>query len=142
VHTTPFWNSYARSQTVGKPNDLKDFGTIKPKDLNMIATDAWRRLNFKKKKITLFRNCKIPEHLSSHLHFSEVRVTRSLVLYVCFLDRCLSFCAFFLLAIVLSVLLLFTNYDCPFGIFKLFLINNASAEALTTERTMPSKTNK
>jgi hypothetical protein len=29
-----------RSQTVGKPNDLKVFGTIKPKDLNMIATDA------------------------------------------------------------------------------------------------------
>jgi hypothetical protein len=27
--------------------------------------------------------------------FSGVRVTRSLVLYVCFVDRCLSFCAFF-----------------------------------------------
>jgi hypothetical protein len=26
--------------------------------------------------------------------FSGVRVTRSLVLYVCFVDRCLSFCAF------------------------------------------------
>ena len=35
--------------------------------------------------------------------FSGVRVTRSLVLYVCFLDRCLSFCTFSL-AIVLSVL--------------------------------------
>jgi hypothetical protein len=46
--------------------------------------------------------------------FSGVRVTRSLVLYVCFVDR------FFLLAIVLSVLLRYTNSDCPFGIFKLF----------------------
>jgi len=26
--------------------------------------------------------------------FSAVRVTRSLVLYVCFIDRCLSFCTF------------------------------------------------
>ena len=26
--------------------------------------------------------------------FSEIRVIRSLVLYVCFVDRCLSFCAF------------------------------------------------
>ena len=36
----------------------------------------------------------LPEHLSSPEVFSGVRVTRSLVLYVCFVDRCLSFCAF------------------------------------------------
>jgi hypothetical protein len=54
--------------------------------------------------------------------FSGVRYTRSLVLYVCFVDRCLSFCTFFLLAIVLSVLLRYTDSDCPFGIFKLFLM--------------------
>jgi hypothetical protein len=49
-----------------------------------------------------------------------VRVSRSLVLYVCFVDR---FCPFVLfpLAIVLSVPLRYTDYDCPFGIFKLFL---------------------
>ena len=35
-----------------------------------------------------------PEHLSSPPVFSEVRVTRSLVLGVCFVDRCLSFCTF------------------------------------------------
>ena len=34
------------------------------------------------------------EHLSSPPVFSRVRVTRSLVLYVCFVDRCLSFCTF------------------------------------------------
>jgi hypothetical protein len=37
----------------------------------------------------------IPEHLSSSPVFSRVRVTRSLVLYVYFVDRCLSFCTFF-----------------------------------------------
>jgi hypothetical protein len=37
----------------------------------------------------------LPEHLSSPSVFSGVRVTRSLVLYVCFVDCCLSFCTFF-----------------------------------------------
>ena len=36
----------------------------------------------------------LPEHLSSPPVFSGVRVTRSLVLYVCFVDRCLFFCSF------------------------------------------------
>ena len=36
----------------------------------------------------------LPDHLSSSPVFSGVRVTRSLVLYICFPDRCLSFCAF------------------------------------------------
>ena len=36
----------------------------------------------------------LPEHLSSPLAFSGARVTRSLVLCVCFVDRCLSFCLF------------------------------------------------
>ena len=38
----------------------------------------------------------IPEHLSPPQVFSGVRVTRSLVLYVCFIYRCLSFwtCSF------------------------------------------------
>ena len=63
----------------------------------------------------------LPEHLSSPPVFSGVRVTRSLVLYVCFVDR---FCPFVLfpLAIVLSVPLRYTDYDCPFGIFKLFFV--------------------
>ena len=37
-----------------------------------------------------------PEHLSSLPVFSRVRVTRSLVLCICFVDRCLSFSNFFL----------------------------------------------
>ena len=38
----------------------------------------------------------LPEHLRSPSVFSGVRVTRSLVLYACFVDRCLSFCIFLL----------------------------------------------
>jgi hypothetical protein len=36
----------------------------------------------------------LPEHLNSPPVFSGIRVTRSLVLYVCFVDRCLSFYLF------------------------------------------------
>jgi hypothetical protein len=36
----------------------------------------------------------LPVHLSSPTVFSGVRVTQSLVLYVCFVGRCLSFCTF------------------------------------------------
>jgi hypothetical protein len=36
----------------------------------------------------------LPEHLSSPPVISGVRVTRSFVLCVCFVDRCLSFCTF------------------------------------------------
>jgi hypothetical protein len=36
----------------------------------------------------------LPEHLSSPPVFSGIHVTRSLVLYVCFVDRCLFFCTF------------------------------------------------
>ena len=36
----------------------------------------------------------LPQHLSPPPVFSGVRVTRSLVLCVCFVDRCLSFCTF------------------------------------------------
>jgi hypothetical protein len=50
--------------------------------------------------------------------FGGVRVTPSLALYVCFVDRCLSFCTF-VFTIVLSVLLRYTDSDYPFGIFKL-----------------------
>jgi hypothetical protein len=36
----------------------------------------------------------LSEHLSSPPVFSGVQVTRSLVLCVCFVDRCLTFCLF------------------------------------------------
>jgi hypothetical protein len=77
-------------------------------------------------------NMPLPENLSSPPVFSGVCVTLSLDLYVCFVDRCLSFCTF-VLAIVLSVLLRYTDSDYPFGIFKLFChgkpgVNSGSLE--------------
>jgi hypothetical protein len=70
----------------------------------------------------------LQEHLSSpHPSvFSGVRVTRSLVFCVCFVDSYLS-CVPFLLAIVLSVLLRYTNSsNYPLGIFTeiVFLISS------------------
>jgi hypothetical protein len=55
--------------------------------------------------------------------FSGVRVTQSLVLCVCFVDRCLSFCPFYFGHCVVF-LLQFTDSDYRFGIFKLFFENN------------------
>ena len=61
----------------------------------------------------------LPEHLSSHPGLSGVRVTRSIVLCVCFMDHCLSFCTSSFV-IVLSVLLQYGLWLPPFDIFKLF----------------------
>ena len=55
--------------------------------------------------------------MSSPPVLSGFSVTRSLVSCVCFVDRPF---VIFLLAIVLSVLLRFTDYDYPFSIFNLF----------------------
>jgi hypothetical protein len=53
------------------------------------ATRVTRRVPLAEKELLSFT-----EPLSSPAVFSGVRVTRSLVLYVCFVDRCLSFCTF------------------------------------------------
>ena len=60
-----------------------------------------------------------PRDLSSPPVFSGVRVTLSLVLCVCFVDRSLFFCPFSFGE--LSVLCRSMDSDYPFGIFKLFL---------------------
>ena len=44
----------------------------------------------------------LPEHLSSPF-FSGIRVIRSLVLWVCFVARCLSFCTFLLAIVLLAI---------------------------------------
>jgi len=56
--------------------------------LSLICSERGTRSLVKQELHTL------PEHPSSPPVFSGVRVTRSLVLYVCFVDRCLSFCTF------------------------------------------------
>ena len=55
--------------------------------------------------------------ISSPPVIKGVRVTRSLVLCICFVDRC--HFVLFALAIVLSVLLRYTDSDYPFDIFNL-----------------------
>jgi hypothetical protein len=61
----------------------------------------------------------LPEHPSSPPVLNGVPGTQSLVLYIYVLQ--IDVCRFvlFLLAIVLSVLLQYTDSDYPFGIFKL-----------------------
>jgi hypothetical protein len=59
-------------------------------------------------------------HLSSPPSFSGIRVTRSLVVCVCFVDRCLSLCPFSFGHCVFC-LFRYTDSDYQFGIFKLFL---------------------
>jgi hypothetical protein len=60
----------------------------------------------------------LPENLSSPPDLSGVRVTRSLVLYVCLVDRCLSFLTLFFLPIVLYEEVCVTNDHgyVPFGV--------------------------
>ena len=61
----------------------------------------------------------LPEHLSSPPVFSGV--TRSLVLYLCFVDRCLFFCTFSFDHCVVCSSSIYGFWLPPFGIFKLFL---------------------
>ena len=62
----------------------------------------------------------LPEHMSSSPVFSVVRVAPSLFLCVMFCRSLFVLLSIFILAIVLSVLLLFAASDYPFCIFKPF----------------------
>jgi hypothetical protein len=68
----------------------------------------------------------LPDHLSSPPVFSGVRVTRSLVLYVCLVDRCLSFwplcCLFFFDIRILIAPLVSSNSSFKHPIDLIFLI--------------------
>jgi len=59
----------------------------------------------------------LPEHLGSPQVFSGIRVTRSLVLNVCFVDRCLSFCTFSFGHCVVCPPSIYRLWLPPFGIF-------------------------
>ena len=67
----------------------------------------------------------LPDHLSSTSVFSEVGVTRFLALYVCFVDRCLSFCTFIFRPLYCLSFCHFLASDYLFGIFKLFLLSRS-----------------
>ena len=62
----------------------------------------------------------LPMHLNSPLVFSGVHVTRSLVLWVCFVDRYLSFCTFYFGHCVVCSYSIY-GFWIIFGIFKRFI---------------------
>jgi hypothetical protein len=64
----------------------------------------------------------LPEHLSSPPVFSGVRITRSLVLCVFFVDRCLSFCTFSFGHCVLFHLAIVYFFIVFFDVRRLFYI--------------------
>jgi len=82
--------------------------------VDVFLTRLTRRLSLVKQELLT-----LPEHMCSTPLLSGVRVTRSLVSYVCFFYRCLSFCSFSFCHCV-AVPLRYTDSDCPFGVFKLF----------------------
>ena len=61
-----------------------------------------------------------PVHLSSPQVFWGVRLTRYLVVCVCFVDRCLSFCIFYFGHYVVCSFSIYGFWLPPFGIFNLF----------------------
>jgi hypothetical protein len=81
----------------------------------------------------------LPEHMSSPPVFSGVRVTRSLVVYVCFVDRRLSFCSFsFGQCVFCSSLLLskcFKSYKYKFNLTKSLKIPKRQSESVYQRRT-------
>ena len=75
----------------------------------------------------VIRSCCI--HILYVKYINKIKLVFSWVRVVQSLDFCVVFCRslfvllyFFLFAIVLSVLLRYTNSDYPFGIFKLFFL--------------------
>ena len=68
----------------------------------------------------------LPEHLRSPPVFSGVRVTRSLALYECFVDRCLPCCPFSFGHCVVCSSSTYGFWLPPFGIFKLFLLSTSN----------------
>ena len=62
----------------------------------------------------------LPEHLNSLLVFSGVCVALSVVFSVVFCSSLFVPICFYFLTIVLYINLNVTDYDYPFGIFKLF----------------------
>ena len=73
-------------------NIPEEYGNIIETDaflLYVVRCSRWSWVSLVEQKLLT-----LPQHLSLSPVLSGVRVTRSLVLYVCFVDRCLSFCTF------------------------------------------------
>ena len=71
----------------------------------------------------------LPEHLNSLPGFSGVRVNQCLALYVCFIDRCLSFffwplcCLFFFDLRILMATLVSSNSSFHFQLIQHIMLN-------------------
>jgi hypothetical protein len=87
---------------------LSDISTV----VSGFATRLKRRVPLVEQELLPFR--------STRAH-PRVRVTPSLVLYVCFVDHCLSFCLFSSGHCVVCSSSIYRFWLPPFGIFKLFL---------------------
>lgn len=61
----------------------------------------------------------LPDHIISHPVSGRVRITQTLVLYIVFVYRCLSFLSFRFVHGIGSMLLTY-EYEYPFGVFLLF----------------------
>jgi hypothetical protein len=74
----------------------------------------------------MYSRLTLPVHLGFSPSFGGVRVVQSLVFIVMFCRSLFVQLSLFLLAIALFVLLRFTAFDYPFGIFKIFRMMLAS----------------
>jgi hypothetical protein len=99
-HDLEFYNFLSWKMTINssrvlvyaKLNIPEGYGNIIETDafwLYVIRCRRWSWVSLVEQKLLT-----LPEHLSLPPVLSGFRVTRSLVLYVCFVDRCLSFCTF------------------------------------------------
>ena len=65
----------------------------------------------------------IPTFILSLFNWPLHCIARSLVLYACFVDRCLSFCTFPFVHCVVCSSSMYRFWLPPFGIFKLFVMS-------------------
>ena len=96
-HLLPFTWSGSRDITVSGSKLRYDFNQIMSFYTWNISTTKTGFVTRLTRRVSLVEQDlqTLPEHPSSSPAFSGIRVTRSSVLYVCFVDRCLSFCTFY-----------------------------------------------
>jgi len=88
----------AHYRNIGEPDSLKVFGNNKTEEhISISSFMTYHRVcNYiNTTGVTRGAGTAYPSRATEFtLGFSGVRVSRSLVVYVCFVDRCLSFCTF------------------------------------------------
>ena len=78
---------WLNTQTIDKQRSFKHFSVLSSfMTYHRVCNQSTRRVALVERELL-----NLPEHMSSHPVFRGVRITRSLVLCVCFVDHCLSF---------------------------------------------------